>query len=424
MKVTLRATFVPPLLTASMPLKQRVSMLNLISNEHPKSPLLQTWIKACADDVSAWNHHSGVLVIRAISRSGLEYRCDKLLDVFCLAQSSKSSEWTPQSISLFAYYLSRLTRSPSSVVRSLLAKLVLGNRSFADFSDQNLCNLIVGLGNLGIPDGDALEECSKRSLAKRDVLFLLRSNSPEIVALALCKLGRLSVAECVVACNIISKECLHLLASTIVDQLELWLASSTDSRDGENLVYIMNKLNYRPRMHRCLDISFDCRISGKTASQVLAALHKLDIRLKSWDQIEILVKAMTSGAIDSSEVATATFALSAMVHKDVKSRIKLINDLIDKVDVLTLNPIDRRQVARACSCLVQDYGGVSDGALFATLARLLQISEPWEMSAPPRSSKVHSRILASLQAICGRNARTEVLVHPISSYIDILVSSE
>ena len=389
--------------------KELVNILNILSKRFKSSQLTHAAASLAIERQSECDHRSGSLLVASISRMppSLHPRLLEKVSTWCESQVNLVREWSPQSVSLFVYSLSKLTsdRRFSNFVEALISSSDLLN-----FSDQNLCNLAVGVDKIS----DALlQEISSRDLARKDLFFLLKSHDKHVFDLVIGKLqagGSLKLEDLVIVCNLAPA---HM--QSIAGVVKANLASYSDT---EQLLFVLNKLNM-PVHESVIAVPK----SAKKAADVLWSCFKLELAVG--DQIQALVEAVLADPqVSSADVSKSILALVSMNtpldHELLKRLTHALptsggND-IDKRQLASggVNDIDKRQLARAVGIATVLDLSVDE----AILKKWLELSRGAAMETKPNSSRGHKAII---KAMIGIATESEHYVAPVSSYVDILV---
>lgn len=397
----------------SLEFRDRVLLLHGLAKVSLSAVFVEDLLNKCIEDNESWDHKTGSLLaafVCRLNRSPSELI--RALEAFSANQTDRLGEWTPQSIALYVLSVSKLVKTRLSDPMKTFISDLANAASPRDFTDQNACNLIVGLSNLScdVPE-PLISNLLARKLKTQDIVFLLKSRDPQIAELALANLApSLSPTEAIAVCDVGSINHADLIARYLdVQYID----------DIEAAFYVMNKLNHRPPILKSFHIPDS--LSGHKASQILSAMCKLDI--KDLPTVRILVNRVLQDSTKSSDVAKSIFSVTCLI-RDEKERIELLRELLTRIRIEELNMIDKRQLIRAACILFQTSKGVND-ILIDVLISLHALSAdvcPEKVPAPSRAQLQVKAAISRIVADQTNSLSEEVLVPFISSYIDILVS--
>jgi hypothetical protein len=396
----------------SLEFRDRVLLLHALGKVSLSADFVEDILNKCIEDNESWDHKTGSLLAAFVCR--LNRSPSELLrafEAFSVNQKDRLGEWTPQSIALYVLSVSKLVKTQLSNPMKTFIMDLASAASPREFTDQNACNLVVGLSNLSCDVPEPLvSNLLARKLKTQDIVFLLKSRDPKIAEMALANLApSLSPTEAIAVCDVGSINHADLIARYLdVQYID----------DIEAAFYVMNKLNHRPPILKSFHIPDS--LSGHKASQILSAMSKLDI--KDLPTVRMLVNRVLRDSTKSSDVAKSIFSATCLI-KDDKERIGLLRELLTCIRIQDLNMIDKRQLMRAACILFQTSGDINDN-LIDVLIRLHALSadvSPEKVPAPSRAQLQVKATVSRIVAAETESLREEVLVPSISSYIDILV---
>jgi hypothetical protein len=285
-------------------------------------------------------------------------------------------------------------------------------------TDQNLYNLAAGCFKQGLDEPRTLNEIANRTLKKKDLLSLLKfTKSEKLTNIILNKLEPIALSDAVVICDI-TKANRGVQLNALYMRMSEWISSCVDL---EKLFYVMNMLNYRPPSQRLGHLEVPRDISGEKAARILIAIQKLDLTGTEFSFIQSLSNIVVDECPSTSTVAACIFAISSMINITINQKLGILKRLITLIEPNSLNPIDKRQLMRAAVVLSLD-----NSELDLVKMTLLSYGSEFGVDELPKSSRSHKNVVRELRSILPgtMDIQTEVLVNPISSYIDILVSQK
>jgi hypothetical protein len=399
-----------------------INILNVLSKECQVLPKISSvLLDECKKHAERLDHRTGSNFLRAFVRLGCTESLNDTLARFVTSQREKLTEWTPQSCALFIYSLSKLRENINPSVKNFVADLARASEDLTEFTDQNICNAVVGLKDLGFEADLYMGEISRRGLKKQDLFFLMKSRESSLFELALKQMKEMSISDASVICDISDPKNKALFASSIAKLVPSWIHNCKNSKDLEQLFYILHKLNYCPPQPIDINASAVETLTGSKASRIVVCLQKLDIKLKSVAFLPQLVNRIIPDPPSSSDLAACVFAIAAMPGYPRKCRMESMANLLNLINAETLNAIDKRQLQRANVVLLQEAGWHPCEALSSLVLQINTMADEPNQPDTPSSSRAHAQIVSTLRQICDKRIETEIEVPQISSYIDILV---
>ena len=183
--------------------------------------------------------------------------------------------------------------------------------------------------------------------------------------------------------------------------------------------YIINRLNYRPTWPALANIGqLPANLNGQKATKFVVAIDRLCLSMIPSPTIANLVKIIVKQPPSSSHIVASISALASVPTLTCGQAAQLIGELVPLVDVEQLNDIDKRQLVRSAVVL-----SLEENFSPALILSLFKLGETFRVEDEPKSSRSHAIILKQLRSILpDHQIESEVLVDPISSYIDIVIS--
>ena len=397
----------------SLNLKESVNILNAISKIPSVKKMACLLVSHCMSSVSEWDHRTASLLLNSVSRLNLHPpKLPAILELFCENQD-QASAWTPQSLALFVLSLSKLNLEIKDTVTEKFVNRLVSNAIYPDFSDQQLCNLIVGITNLDIPISSALRETLKtRTLKAQDLLYLLKSQSSDVANIVLDRISW-TPKNAVIACDLAGKSHAPLLAAAIPAQDLMKL-------DPERTLYAMVQLNmgFAP----ITNFTVSKTIVGSKAAEMLGGLFRLGAQVPTDTIRKLSDSVINDSQVPVNRIAMTILSLSAL-QVDSEFRLSTIDRLLTRVHTHMLNDIDKRQMKRA-ACILFHSSDSPNLLTFRVIDQLLSLADNVDPERSCASSRTHKQVKSCMQKIIGDEfiLRDESLVEPISSFIDILVS--
>ena len=404
-----------PLMLASLSLKESVNILNVISRIPSANKMASLIVSQCMSAVSEWDHRTASLLLNSVIRLRMSIpNISSTLELFCKNQGQGSArDWSPQSFALFVLSLSKLNLEIKDTVIEVFVNQLVSKERYPDFSDQQLCNLIVGFTNLDMPVSSALCKALKtRTLKEQDLLYLLKSRSSDVAKIVLDQISW-TPQNAVIACDLAGKTHAPLLAAAIPAQDLLKL-------DPERALYTMTQLNMRLASMENFVLSKS--MTGSKAAEMLAGLFRLDAQVPLDVVRQLSDSVMNDSQVPVSRIALTILSLSAL-QVDSGLRLATIDRLVTHVKAHMLNDIDKRQMKRAACILFHSSDSHNLLSLKVT-DQLLTLAGNVDPERSCASSRAHKQVKSFMQKIIGDAfiLQEESLVEPMSSFIDILVS--
>ena len=369
-----------------------VNILNVLTRHKINSKFIDTLINRQLANMSLLDHRLASLLIASISRTSFSLPTDRI-DKWALTQLTEL--WTPQSLSLFVYSMTKLGGWKKNDPVDVLINTQLSKCDLTDFSVQNMCLTLVGNPSISI-----LNELCSRKVPKKDWLFLLSHIDNDPLGIKVMALDR-------------------VLASGALNNGDWKIISQHVDLSDEKfhhvslpvLFYLISQTNFLK--HITWDKYTLPPIDAKTASRILQTIARLERRDVPNNIIIWAIDSLSNSSPPSAAIL-GLVSLTMIENGLILAKPKLINII---QSIKTVNSVDLRQLNRFIVMI--DDENILD--MLKSIIPDIHIIADLNIS-PPRSSRSQSQVHATLKSVVsGKRIICELEIPEIATLVDLVI---